>query len=103
MLGEAGGASLVDWLLFEHPSKAESTAITQYQLTLDPTVLQHLFSTDRPLAQLVEAVLNQVLQAQVSEQVQAERYERTNERQGYRNGSETVWELGKEDLLCARG
>lgn len=60
--------------------------MTQYQLTLDPTVLQRLFSTDSPLAQLVETVLNQVLKAQASEQLQAERYERTEERQGYRNG-----------------
>ena len=30
--------------------------------------------------------MNQVLEAQVSEQLGAERYERTEERQGYRNG-----------------
>jgi len=34
----------------------------------------------------LEAILNQVLQAQVSEQLQAQRYERTDERLGYRNG-----------------
>lgn len=61
--------------------------MTQYQLTLDPTVLQRLFTSgDGQLAHLLEAVLNQVLEAQVTEQLQAERYERTDERQGYRNG-----------------
>jgi transposase-like protein len=39
------------------------------------------------VAKLLESVLNQVLQAQVTEQVAAERYERTDERQGYPNGS----------------
>lgn len=61
--------------------------MTQYQLTLDPTVLQRLFSSgDNQLAHLLEAILNQVLEAQMAEQLQAERYERTEERQGYRNG-----------------
>ncbi|MDT2255579.1 transposase [Paenibacillus larvae] len=31
--------------------------------------------------------MNQVLQAQVSEQVEADRYERTENRKAYRNGS----------------
>lgn len=60
--------------------------MTQYQITLDPQTLQRLFSGESQLGQLLEAVLNQVLEAQVSEQLQAARYERTDERQGYRNG-----------------
>jgi transposase-like protein len=61
--------------------------VTQYQLTRDPSVLQRLFtSSDGQLAHLLEAILNQVLEAQMAEQLQAERYERTDERQGYRNG-----------------
>jgi putative transposase len=60
--------------------------MTQYQVTLDPQTLQRLFSCDSQLGQLVEAVLNQVLEAQVSEQLQAAPYERTDQRQGYRNG-----------------
>ena len=35
----------------------------------------------------MESVLNQVLQAQVTEQIGAKPYERTDERKGYRNGS----------------
>jgi transposase-like protein len=61
--------------------------MTQYQITLNEQTLQRLFTGDRQLAQLLESILNQVLEAQVSEQVQAQRYERTDERQGYRNGS----------------
>lgn len=34
----------------------------------------------------MEQVLNQVLEAQVTEQLKAGPYERTEERQGYRNG-----------------
>src|SRR5215831_6228165 len=60
--------------------------MTQYQVTLDPQTLQRLFSGDSQLGQLLEAVLNQVLEAQVSEQLQAAPYERTEQRQGYRNG-----------------
>jgi transposase-like protein len=62
--------------------------MTHYQVTLDAQRLQRLFSgdTDNQLGQLLEAVLNQVLDAQVSEQLQAEPYERTEQRQGYRNG-----------------
>jgi putative transposase len=57
-----------------------------YQITLDEQTLQRLFTSDRQLAQLLERILNQVLEAQVGEQRQAERYERTEQRQGYRNG-----------------
>jgi len=38
------------------------------------------------LAKLLESVLNQVLEAQATEALGAVRHERTEERQGYRNG-----------------
>lgn len=60
--------------------------MTHYQVTLDTQTLQRLFSGDNQLGHLVEAVLNQVLDAQVSEQLQAAPYERTEAREGYRNG-----------------
>lgn len=60
--------------------------MTQYQVTLDSQTLQRLFSGESQLDQLLEAVLNQILEAQVAEQLQAAPYERTAERQGYRNG-----------------
>jgi putative transposase len=60
--------------------------MANYQITLDEQTLQRLFTSDRQLAHLLEAILNQVLEAQVGEQLHAERYELTEERQGYRNG-----------------
>jgi transposase-like protein len=60
--------------------------MTQYQLTLDSETLQRLFTGDGQLARLVEAILNQVLSAQVADHLHADSYERTDERQGYRNG-----------------
>ncbi len=62
--------------------------MTHYQVTLDAQSLQRLCSGDKDnqLGQLLEAVLNQVLDAQITEQRQAEPYARTEQRQGYRNG-----------------
>jgi putative transposase len=60
--------------------------MTQYQLTLDSDSLQRLFGGNEQMAHLLEQVLNQVLEAQMAEHVQAEPYERTVERRGYRNG-----------------
>ncbi len=60
--------------------------MTQYQLTLDSETVQRLFTGDGQLGRLLEAVLNQVLNAQVSEQLQVAPYERSEQRQGYRNG-----------------
>src|SRR5258708_4517198 len=57
-----------------------------YQITIDGETVHGLFHGDTGLAKLLEHVLTQVLEAQVSEQLGAERYERTEERQGYRNG-----------------
>jgi transposase-like protein len=37
------------------------------------------------LAKLVEEVLNQILEAQMDESLQASRHERTEDRLGYRN------------------
>jgi putative transposase len=61
--------------------------MAQYQITLNDDTLKDLFQQDGGVAKLVEQVLNQVLQAQVTEQLKAAPYERTDERQGYRNGT----------------
>jgi len=64
--------------------------MAQYKITVDSKVLHQLFlgnSQDEGMQALLESVLNQVLKAQVTEQLGAERYERTDDRQGYRNGS----------------
>ena len=59
----------------------------QYQITVDEETVQGLFSGDGALAKLVEQVVNEILQGQVSEQLGATRYERTEQRTGYRNGN----------------
>lgn len=61
--------------------------MAQYQITLSDDVLKGLFASDNGLAGLLEQVLNQILQAQATEQWQAEPYERSADRQGYRNGT----------------
>jgi transposase-like protein len=49
--------------------------------------VQELFSGTEGVARLLEAILNQVLSAQASEQLGAAPYQRTEGRQGYRAGS----------------
>lgn len=64
--------------------------MAQYQITVNQELLHRLFLTndkDSGVAALLESVLNQILQAQATEQLQAEPYERTAERKGYRNGA----------------
>lgn len=57
-----------------------------YDVTVGKELLPGLLNGQEGLAKLLESVLNQVLEAQVSESVGAERYERHEERVGYRNG-----------------
>ena len=58
-----------------------------YEVSVGADLLPGLLSGSDGLAKLVETVLNQVLQAQVSEALGAERHERAEERVGYRNGT----------------
>ena len=60
--------------------------MTPYQLTGDEDQVRGLFTRDDALAGLVTAVVQQILEAQVADHLQAQPYERTAERQGYRNG-----------------
>ena len=63
--------------------------MAQYNITIDSEILHYLFlkgAKDEGMAKLLESVLNQVLQAQATEQIKAEPYERTKEREDYRNG-----------------
>jgi hypothetical protein len=57
--------------------------MAQYQITVDGEVLHQLFLGDEGVRKLLESVLNQVLEAQVSEHLKAGPYERTDEREGY--------------------
>lgn len=60
--------------------------MTDYELKVPSELLSSLLSGQGGVAKLVEAVLNQVLEAQAVEQLGAERYERSDDRTAYRNG-----------------
>lgn len=60
--------------------------MTQIKLTVDESIVRDLFSGGDGLQKLVEKVLNEVLESQVAEHLQASRHERTEARRGYRNG-----------------
>ena len=57
-----------------------------YDVSVSKELLPGLLSGQDGLAKLVEVVLNRILEAQVSEKLGADRHERSEERQGYRNG-----------------
>src|SRR5260370_42686 len=59
----------------------------RYELSVPGELVQELFSGTEGVARLLEAILNQVLSAQASEQLGAAPYQRTEGRQGYRAGS----------------
>lgn len=63
--------------------------MAQFNITLTEEHLHGLFTgngRDQAFARLLEEIFNQVLLVQSKEQIRAEPYERTDERQGYRNG-----------------
>lgn len=61
--------------------------MTQYKINVNEEILHHLFSgNDQEVKELLTQVLKQVLEHQRTEQIQTERYERNDDRQGYRNG-----------------
>ena len=60
--------------------------MADYDVTLSESMMPDLLERPNALAQIVESVLQQVLETQVSEHLGADRYERNEERAGYRNG-----------------
>ena len=63
--------------------------MAQLNITLDTELLHGLFtkdSKDEAFSKLLEAILNQVLLSQSTEQLGAEPYERNDDRTAYRNG-----------------
>lgn len=60
--------------------------MTDYNITVGKDLLPELLSSQDGLAKLVEDVLNQVLEAQLSESLGADKHERCEKRVGYRNG-----------------
>jgi len=58
-----------------------------FEITIDDEKIQDVLRSDQGLAVLLEPVLNQMLQAEMTEHLRAEPGERTSDRRGYRNGS----------------
>ena len=57
-----------------------------YDISVGKELLPGLLNGQDGLAKLLEAVLNQILEAQVTESIGADKHERSEERQCYRNG-----------------
>lgn len=60
--------------------------MAQYDIKLDGNELVGLLSDNDQFSKLMETIINQVLDAQMTEYLGAEAYERSDDRQGYRNG-----------------
>lgn len=60
--------------------------MAQMQVTIDTDQLKDVLSHDHGLQTLLEEVLGQVLEAEMTEHIGAEPYERTDGRRTYRNG-----------------
>lgn len=63
--------------------------MAKFKITLDRESLQELFSKNKDdrLAALLEEMLNQILEAEMTEHLGAKRHERKETRTGYRNGT----------------
>ncbi len=60
--------------------------MARYDINVGQDLLPRLLSDQDGLAKLVESVLNQILEVQVTETLGVDRHERSDERQGNRNG-----------------
>lgn len=60
--------------------------MADYEISLSSDQVKGLLTSDEGLKGLIEAVANQVLDAQMTEHLSASSYERSSERKGYRNG-----------------
>ena len=57
------------------------------EIEIDEEKIQQLLRGDRGIAILLEPILNQILQAEMTEHLKAEPGEKTDDRRGYRNGT----------------
>jgi putative transposase len=60
--------------------------MAQYEVKIDEQDVASLLFKDEGLKKLVEAILNQILKAQMTEHIGAQTYERSQNRKAYRNG-----------------
>jgi len=76
-----------------------------FEISIDDEKIQELLRGDRGMAVLLEPILNQILQAEMTEHLGASPEERTDDRQGYRNGSyerQLTTRVGRLDLEVPR-
>ena len=73
--------------------------MADYEVRVGGELLPGLLSGQDGLAKLVEAVLNQILEAQVAESLGADKHELYDERQGYWNGHRSPRGLDRALLL----
>ena len=57
------------------------------EIKIDDEKIQQLLQGDRGMAVLLEPILNQILQAEMTEHLKAKPGEQTDDRRGYRNGT----------------
>ena len=95
-------------VLKKNQSKEQN--MTQLNITLNEETLKEpmLGNRDEALRKLLEAVFNAILKAEASEQVGADLYERTDERQTYRNGyrerqfkTRALWNFSYQSCVTA--
>ena len=58
-----------------------------FEIEIDGEKIHELLQGDRGMEMLLEPILNQILQAEMTEHLRAEPGEETDDRQGYRNGT----------------
>jgi len=61
--------------------------MTDYNIKLNANTLHNLLNDPTAITKMIEPILNQVLQYQATEQLNAEPYERNEDRSAYRNGN----------------
>lgn len=76
--------------------------MAEYEVKVGRELLSNPLAENNGLVGLLEAVLNQVLDAQMTEHIGAEPYERTEGRQAYRNGYRLRTLYARVGPLCLR-
>ncbi len=79
--------------------------MAEVEVTIDRDEIQRVIHSDEGLAELVEQVLNQILEAEITDHIGAERHERSPERRGRRNGHYSRFlttRVGKVELSVPR-
>ena len=76
--------------------------MAQYNIGIDSEKVKGLLVHDDALKELIQEILNQILEAQASEAVGAEKYERSDSRRGYRNGYRERKLIARVGILSLR-